>query len=55
MPHSDQTSRCRWQALGLYRAQRVVATALLVLLSCTLAAAAVFGVLCYGGRTQGLC
>ncbi len=45
----------RPQALGLYRAQRVVATALLALLSCTLAAAAVFGVLCYGGREEGLC
>ncbi len=45
----------RPQVLGLYRAQRVVATALLALLSCTLAAAALFGLLCYGGREEGLC
>ncbi len=57
-PHSREPRRrraSRRQALGLYRAQRVVATALLALLSLTLAAAAAFGLLCYGGQTGGLC
>ncbi len=54
LPLLGDSLRAR-QALGIFRAQRVVATALLALLSCTLTAAALFSLLCYGGRTEGLC